>query len=581
MDLKQLLDLSANRGQKIGLSEERVRSQLPKIRELIAFFRMYPDLFVDYIKGPDCTFKFLFYQRIFLRCVMRHRFAYATFPRAYSKSFLSMMTLMLRCILYPNSHLFVTTGGKEQAASITIAKIEEICKLIPALNNELDWSRGASKKTKDNVSYIFKNGSSIDILAARQSSRGQRRNGGVMEECILIDGEILNEVIIPTTNVDRLLPDGTRDKDDVVNKSQIYITTAGWKNSFAYEKLIEILISSILEPDLYMILGGTYETPVKEGLLDEDFVENLKLQGTYNDDSFDREYRSVWSGDAENAFFSAEKFDKCRVLNQPEKEFSGRSSKNAYYVIGVDVGRLGCSTEAIVIKVTPQIQGADIKSIVALFPMEAEDFEEQAIKLKKLYYLYHAQSLVIDANGLGVGLVDFMTKTQIDPETGDELRPFGVEGGTAENITEPYKKIRGSEVEEDAMYLIKANLPLNSEMHSYVQSQLINNKIKFLIDEQEAKAKLMQTKAGQQMDAQARNEYLKPFILTTILKEQMMNLVIKETDADANIKLVQSSRGINKDKFSALEYGMYYVKLQEELMRKKKKRNISDFLFFS
>ena len=581
MDLKQLLDLSANRGQKIGLSEERVRSQLPKIRELIAFFRMYPDLFVDYIKGPDCTFKFLFYQRIFLRCVMRHRFAYATFPRAYSKSFLSMMTLMLRCILYPNSHLFVTTGGKEQAASITIAKIEEICKLIPALNNELDWSRGASKKTKDNVSYIFKNGSSIDILAARQSSRGQRRNGGVMEECILIDGEILNEVIIPTTNVDRLLPDGTRDKDDVVNKSQIYITTAGWKNSFAYEKLIEILISSILEPDLYMILGGTYETPVKEGLLDEDFVENLKLQGTYNDDSFDREYRSVWSGDAENAFFSAEKFDKCRVLNQPEKEFSGRSSKNAYYVIGVDVGRLGCSTEAIVIKVTPQIQGADIKSIVALFPMEAEDFEEQAIRLKKLYYLYHAQSLVIDANGLGVGLVDFMTKTQIDPETGDELRPFGVEGGTAENITEPYKKIRGSEVEEDAMYLIKANLPLNSEMHSYVQSQLINNKIKFLIDEQEAKAKLMQTKAGQQMDAQARNEYLKPFILTTILKEQMMNLVIKETDADANIKLVQSSRGINKDKFSALEYGMYYVKLQEELMRKKKKRNISDFLFFS
>jgi len=54
---------------------------------------------------------------------MRHRYVYATFPRAYSKSFLSMMALMIRCILYPNSHLFVTTGGKEQAASITIAKI--------------------------------------------------------------------------------------------------------------------------------------------------------------------------------------------------------------------------------------------------------------------------------------------------------------------------------------------------------------------------------------------------------------------------------------------------------------------------
>ena len=252
-----------------------------------------------------------------------------------------MIVLMIRCILYPNSHLFVTTGGKEQAASITIAKIEEICKLIPALNNELDWTRGASKKSKDDVQYIFKNGSSIDILAAKQSSRGQRRTGGLMEECVLIDGDILNEVIIPTTNVNRLLPDGSRHNEEVVNKSQIYITTAGWKNSFAYSKLIELLIQSLIEPDMVMIMGGTYETPITEGLLDEDFVDQLKLQGTFKEESFDREYRSKWSGDAENAFYSAEKFDKHRILAQPEYEYSGRSSKNAYYIIGVDVGRIG------------------------------------------------------------------------------------------------------------------------------------------------------------------------------------------------------------------------------------------------
>ena len=164
---------------------------------------------------------------------MRHRYVFATFPRAYSKSFLSMMALMIRCILYPNSHLFVTTGGKEQAASITIAKIEEICRLIPGLNNEINWDRGVSTKSKDNVKYVFKNGSVIDVLAARQSSRGQRRTGGLMEECVLIDGDILNEVIIPTTNVDRRLSDGSRHKEENVNKSQIYITTAGWKSSFA------------------------------------------------------------------------------------------------------------------------------------------------------------------------------------------------------------------------------------------------------------------------------------------------------------------------------------------------------------
>lgn len=46
---------------------------------------------------------------------------------------------------------------------------------------------------------------------------------GLMEECVLIDQTALNEIIIPTTNVDRLLPDGSRHPEEVVNKSQIYI----------------------------------------------------------------------------------------------------------------------------------------------------------------------------------------------------------------------------------------------------------------------------------------------------------------------------------------------------------------------
>lgn len=222
---------------------------------------------------------------------MRHRYVFATFPRAFSKSFLSMLTLMLRAILYPGSALFVTTGGKEQAASITLSKIEELCKLIPPLANELDLSRGATVKSKDNVKYKFKNGSSIDILAARESSRGQRRTGGLMEECILIDQNALNEIVIPTTNVDRLLADGTRNKGEIVNKSQVYITTAGFKNSFAFQKLIELLIQSVVDPEETMIMGGTYETPIIEGLLDEDFVQQLQLSGTFNEDSFEREYK--------------------------------------------------------------------------------------------------------------------------------------------------------------------------------------------------------------------------------------------------------------------------------------------------
>ena len=577
MSLENLLNLSSSRQEiKQGMSEERLKAQVPNLRKLIAFYREYPDLLVDFMKGPDSSFNFYFYQRIFLRIVMRHKVVYATFPRAYSKSFLSMMALMLRCILYPNSHLFVTAGGKEQAASITIAKIEEICTLLPALNNEINWARGVSKKSKDDVKYVFKNGSSIDILAARQSSRGQRRTGGLMEECVLIDGDILNEVIIPTTNVDRYLSDGTRHVEENVNKSQIYITTAGFKNSFAYDKLIETLVQSVIDPDNFMIMGGTYETPVTEGLLSEDFVDQLRLQGTFNEESFDREYRSIWTGSVEGAFFSSEKFDKNRILLQPEYEYSGRSSKTAYYTIGVDVGRLGCTTEAMIIKATPQPQGSDLKTLVNIYTYDAEHFEQQAINIKQLFYKYKARSIALDTNGLGIGLLDFMVKAQETPD-GQYLPPFGIQNDDQGVYKKYFKGV--NDVQKDAIFQIKANAPINTQAYSFAQTQMSSGKIKFLIDETEAKAKLMETKQGQNMTVDKRNEYLKPFVLTTILREQMLNLV--EDNEGVNIILKQENRGIKKDKFSSFVYGLYYIKQEEDRRKKRKGRDISKLFLFS
>ena len=482
---------------------------------------------------------------------------------------------MLRCILYPGSHLFVTTGGKEQAATIAKEKADELCSLIPGLNNELDLSRGKTKTGKDNIELIFKNGSVLDIMAAKASSRGRRATGGLIEEVILVDQTLLNEIIIPTMNVDRRLSDGSRHEEETINKSQIYVTTAGWKNSFAYEKLLQILIHQILFPTEAVVLGGSWRIPVMEKLLKKSFVQELKADGTYNDSSFAREYESEWSGDSENAFFSSEKIDRHRELLQPEYEYSGRSAKTAYYVLGVDVGRKGCTTEVCIFKVTPQAGGGSIKSLVNLFSFDEEHFETQAINIKRLFYKYKARKVVIDGNGLGIGLVDYMVKSQMDPDSGNLLPDFGVENDE-ENF---YKKYKTYETELDAMYIIKANAPINTEAHTYVQTQLASGKIKLLIDESQAKAKLMTTKVGQNMDATKRAEYLLPFTYTTILKDQMLNLV--EENEGVNIILKQSSRGIKKDKFSAFEYGLYYIKQEEDRRKKRKRVSVADLMFYS
>jgi len=103
--------------------------------------------------------------------------------------------------------------------------------------------------------------------------------------------------------------------------------------------------------------------------------------------------------------------------------------------------------------------------------------------------------------------------------------------------------------------------------------------VKMLIDERVAKVKLMGTKRGQDMKPEERAEYLKPFTLTSILKEEMMNL--REENEGVNIILKQANKGIKKDKFSAFEYGLYYIKLEEDKKRKKRKKRFSDMLFMN
>ena len=557
---------------------ERVERDMDELVKLIGFYRNYPDLYIDKIKGPNSTFKFYLFQRVLLRIQMRYRFTYATYPRAYSKSMMTIFSLMLKAIFYPGSQLFVSTGGKEQAASITLAKIEELCRLIPPLQDELNFEKGQTKRNKQDLKYVFKNNSSIDVLVANDHSRGQRRTGGVIEEAILIDGNVLNDVLIPTTNIDRLLPNGERVTEEIVNKSMNFITTAGWRGTFPYEKLIEYLCFSIIYPELYYVIGGTYRVPIIEGLLPSNFVAQLKLADTFSEASFEREYESKWSGVSEGSYFNSDAFDACRILENAELSRS-RGTRGSYYIMSVDVGRFDCPTEVCIFKVAHSANNNLIIQLVNLISLRGMDFEKQSVELKKIYYNYGAETMVLDANGVGAGLVDFLNATQIDSATGEEYCPFGIEGGTNEKVKEQYKNANKKVgIEKDALYLVKANSAINAEVNAYTETQIRNKRIQFLADEREALSSLMEKKEGANMTPEEREKYLMPYVQTSILKEQMMNLVQKQTMTN-EIQLDRFLKSIEKDKFSAFGYGLYYIK-QKEGSKRNKRIDISKLSFF-
>lgn len=283
---------------------------------------------------------------------------------------------------------------------------------------------------------------------------------------------------------------------------------------------------------------------------------------------------SEWSGSAEDAFFDGEVFDKYRVIQLPEYSNSLKKSKGAYYILSIDVGRLSDKTSIIVYKVVPKLGEASIAYVVNIFEMSDEHFETQSIKIKKLWRQFDAEKIILDANGLGVGLLDYILKPQVDSE-GNEYPALGVDYQNDEQ-QEHYKKYETQEMVKNIIYIIKATPQINSDMHVNALSRLSSGKVRLLIDHQVAKSKLLATKKGQEMSSEERAEYLRPFTSTSILKEEMMNLRKKE-DAKGKVALERVNRKIHKDRFSSFEQGLYYIKLEDD-KNKRMRVNLANFV---
>lgn len=529
------------------------------------FFTAYPDIFIDLITPAASSFHLFFFQRIFLRACMRFRYHYCTACRAFSKTFISILALYLECMFRPGAKLFICAPGKNQSAKIAKDKILEIWDKLPLLKREII---GDGNFGKDYVTLTFRNGSIFDVVGALDSERGGRRNGGLIDEIRDHDGEILNSVVLPLMNVSRRTPKGEVNPNEN-NQQQLYMTSAGVKSSYAYEKLVDCLEMAIIDPDQSFVWGCDYRIPVMHGLLDKRFIQELKMSPTYQEEVFAREYLSIWSGGSEDSWFNFDKLQKYRKIKNPEKRAIFREGSNQFYLLSVDVGRLNDQTVCCVYRVNI-VQNKYYCTLVNLYVLgrqaQTKTFVQQAIDIKHIIGKFQPREVVIDTNGLGIGLGDEMIRSQYDEE-GNQLPAYGFFND------DNYKKVQP----KDAiciLYSMKANGPLKSKIHGNAYSRLSSGMVRFLIKEQEAKNALMATKIGQKMTVQQRVERLLPHEMTTKLFEEMANLRLKRTGAGLDITLEPINSRFPDDKYTSFAYGLWRIKeLEEEAYKKLKRRS--------
>lgn len=138
---------------------------------------------------------------------------------------------------------------------------------------------------------------------------------------------------------------------------------------------------------------------------------------------------------------------------------------------------------------------------------------------------------------------------------------------------EELKKVQPSDAPQIINVLI-ASASLNTELYSIAYSEIMSGHVRLLIEENEAKAKLMSTKIGQKMTLDKRVAKLMPYEMTTRLIEEIGNLRIKaNTNSGKNIMIERINKEIQKDRFSSMIYGLYSIRLKEDKEAKKNKRS--------
>ena len=557
------------------LTARRIDDNMEIYKKYVQLWTIYPDLYLQLITPTTSKFKLRFFQVIFLRACLRYGRILTIAPRAAGKSFICLLALYLICIFRPGSHVFQCAPGKAQGAKIATQKIKQLWSLMPLLKEEIV---GEGNFGNDYVKLTFRNGSLLDVMSPLNSTRGNRATAGILDEFRDHDANDVNEIILPLLNIDR--PMANQDKNPYEPQQvQMWISSASDKNTFAYDKTIELMELAIINPDNVFCWGFDYRVPVFTGLLSKDFLNEMKMESTFSEQGFAKEYMSRFVGTSEDAWFDYEKLLAHRCLVNPETHEIIRKGIESFYILSVDVARRGCQTACTVIKVYPggEKYTCSVVNVYVLGKTENEKvFDRQVIELKRLIRRFNPREVVLDVNGLGVGFADFMIKESLDPITGEILPAYGF----IDDHDYGYSEIQPRNCQK-IIYGVKANGQVNSDMHTALFSKVYSGCVNFLISERKAKDKLNATKTGRRMTPEQKVARLMPHEMTSQLIDEILNLRTKPTGINNQIKVELINTRMTKDKFSALEMGIYrMVEIENEEISHRRNRGLGKKLTF-
>lgn len=545
-----------------------------KIMETVAwragYYRNNPHRYVIDVLGLSLKW----FQQILLWCMMHYNFVMYLAARGQGKTYLTALFCCVRCILFPGTKIVVSSGTLKQANEVLLKIQDDFMKQSSILRSEIEKCNIG----QNDASIYFKNGSWIKTRTSSENSRSARANCIVVDEFRMVDETVINTVLrkfLTSPRQPKYLQKPEYAHMQERNK-EIYMSSAYFKSSWAYKKAQSYTLNFFDDTKKYFICGLPYQVSVREGLLSRSQLEDEMSEADYNELVQQMEMECLWFGDTDGSLF---KFDELTARRRLRKAFPPLSFCNdkitipkltttGKRILSIDVALMQSTkkkkNDASAIFINDLIQVNDTayqSNFVYGETFEGLKTDELGMIVMKYFYEYQCTDLVLDTNGIGLGVYDFITKDQVCQENGKRYQAM-----TCINDKDMAERCKVRDANK-VVWSVKANANFNNEICVLLRNGIQNGKINFLIPEQDADSSLKETYKGYFKMSPTEQAKLKmSYIQTTFAVYELVKLDHEVKNGNIKVKEVE---GMRKDRYSSIAYS-YWCACQLELKLKPK-----------
>ena len=399
-----------------------------------SFYRANPDLFArDYLH-----LNLHLFQRILLVMMNLSTTFVLIACRGLGKSFIAGVFCCIRCILYPGTKICIVSGNRGQSINILEKILLELCPRSPELRCEIN---DKDTKLSQALAIIsFKNTSFIKVVTANDGARGNRANILIGDEYRMIPKDIYDTVARKFLTNPR--EPGYLSKPEyrhlVERNKTILLSSAYFKDHWSYTKVIDTCKFMLDDKRKDFVCGLPYQLAIQERLISADDVADQMAESDFNEIKWGMEMEALWFGDTEDSFYDFNSISKNRKIKYamlPNSLYSALNNANFKIppkqpgekrILSADIALMSSNkkhdndaTAIFINQMLPTKSGRFINNIVYTDTYEGLHTEAQALVIRKMFEEYDCDIIVLDCNGLGLGVYDALVRDISDPDTGE------------------------------------------------------------------------------------------------------------------------------------------------------------------